>query len=116
MPQSNEDVSVVTILASATAGVIGRLACHPIDTIKSKIQASDQIRGIGSAIVGTFRNEGIAGFYRGLGIVMAGTIPGNAMYLTAYEAAKSKLSYHSYFENNQFGAYLLSGLVAEISW
>jgi hypothetical protein len=111
---SNPKNDASTILASGTAGVIGRVVCHPIDTIKSKIQGSDRVRGIRDACVGTWRKEGVRGFYQGLGIVLLGTVPGTAMYLCAYEVVKNQLLQQRGWDN-RFLVYLVSGLSAEIA-
>lgn len=116
MPTNDSSASKSTILASASAGAIGRLICHPLDTMKSKIQGSDKVSGFLNAVANTWRNERLAGFYRGIGIVMLGTIPGTVIYLSAYEYSKRQLLQTTILKDNEFGAYLLSGLFAEISW
>lgn len=110
------DVTAVTLLASSTAGVIGRLICHPIDTIKSQIQASDRISGIRDAISSTWRRGGISGFYKGLAAVLVGMAPGNSVYLGTYEYSKVHLLEHPAFQDRPFVAYMCSGILAEVAW
>ena len=65
-----------TILGSASAGLIARVICHPMDTIKSRLQAGQP----------AFRSlEGIGALYRGLGAVICGGVPGVCIYMTSYE-------------------------------
>jgi hypothetical protein len=75
------------LLGSSTAGIIARLVCHPIDTVKSRLQ-SGKI-SFGSDIIQTFRNnyknEGITSLYRGLSATIFGGVPGVCIYLTSYD-------------------------------
>lgn len=71
-----------TILGSATAGLIARVICHPIDTIKSRLQAGQSaLRSL----------EGIGALYRGIGAVLIGGVPGVCIYMTSYEVTAYKL-------------------------
>ena len=72
-PESNAHTTeeapfVVSMLAGASAGVAARLPCHPIDTIKAKLQVD---LGTGGSFWRTFRStiraEGVPGLYRGIG-------------------------------------------------
>jgi hypothetical protein len=100
--------------ASSIAGIVGRFICHPIDTCKSKIQASDKLKGIGDVIRTTYRAEGIRGFYPGLGITLLGSVPGVCIYISTYEYCKSTFL-QKYPSLQQYPAlvYLGSGLLAE---
>ena len=65
-----------TALGSATAGLVARVICHPIDTVKSRLQAGQS----------AFRaQEGIRALFRGLGAVVVGGVPGVCIYMTSYE-------------------------------
>ena len=67
-----------TILGSASAGLIARVICHPMDTIKSRLQAGQS----------AFRSlEGIGALYRGIGAVICGGVPGVCIYMTSYEVS-----------------------------
>ena len=69
-----------TILGSASAGLISRVVCHPIDTIKSRLQAGQS----------AFRSvEGIGALYRGIGAVVVGGVPGVCIYMTTYEVTNT---------------------------
>lgn len=82
------EVLAADLLGSATAGMIGRLVCHPIDTLKSKLQSGKpEYRTFASTFHHTWKYQGVMGFYRGLGAVMIGGIPGVSLYLTSYEVS-----------------------------
>jgi solute carrier family 25 phosphate transporter 23/24/25/41 len=76
------------LVGSALAGLLSRTIFHPIDTLKSKLQSKNpQYTTIHSTVKSTFRNQGLYGFYRGLGAVLVGGIPGVSLYLTTYEVS-----------------------------
>lgn len=81
------------LLGSSTAGIIARLICHPIDTVKSRLQSGRL--SFGSEVIQTFRNtyknEGIASLYRGLSATIFGGVPGVCIYLTSYDVCYLKL-------------------------
>jgi hypothetical protein len=94
---------MMEMLCAATAGVLGRFPCHPLDTVKTvafaghygsfspSTSAHDANRGPSGAwnVARTiYRHEGVRGFYRGVGIAVAGAAPGNVLYLLTYEYAK----------------------------
>ena len=111
---SDVDVQSNT-LASATAGLVGRLFCHPIDTIKAKLQISDK-GSIRDVIRSTIKKEGLQGFYRGVGAVIIGGVPGVTVYISSYDYSKSYLLQHSLTKDRPFLAYLASGMFAEALW
>lgn len=81
-----------TLIASSFSGFIGKLISHPIDTIKAKAQVLNKInkfsfshnfevdcstlslkklvskRTIMKTIESTFKNEGMKGFFSGVGV------------------------------------------------
>lgn len=67
-----------TLAASASANSLARIPCHPIDTIKSKLQvqgkgAAGSASGGPLAVVrGVLKTEGIGGLYSGIGITVLG--------------------------------------------
>ena len=104
---------IVDLLASSTAGLIARFICHPIDTIKSKLQSGKiEYKSFYSTISKTFKVDGIRGYYRGIGAVLVGGIPGVSLYLTAYEQFKV---YFSQYNKNlpSFIVPLSAGMCAE---
>ncbi len=68
--------------AAAAAVALSRVPCHPLDTLKCKLQASSSASGAASlpfksvvgAIKHTYMREGVAGFYRGFGVALTGAL------------------------------------------
>ncbi|CAE7490892.1 PSD3 [Symbiodinium sp. CCMP2456] len=103
---------VHTLVGSALSGLISRLPCHPLDTIKSRLQSAtgSEYRSTLHCCRRTFAEEGIRGFYRGFGIVATLGTPGvwqgdrktllmdlivqhpAKVYISTYEILKSYLA------------------------
>lgn len=96
-----------TVLGSASAGLIARLACHPIDTMKSRLQAGQTV-GIREP---SFRE--LRALYRGVGAVVVGGVPGVCIYMTSYEMTKDFLSNQPLFSGSSFATYFTAGMIAE---
>eukprot|EP01040_Poterioochromonas_malhamensis_P004760 gene4760-5110_t len=103
---------LVNALSSTTAGLIGRFACHPIDTCKAKLQVTDK-RRLRDVISSTWKKEGIPGFYKGIGAVLVGGVPGVCVYITTYDQSKAQLLNYQFGRDNPFLVYLSSGMIAE---
>ncbi|RYG56145.1 solute carrier family 25 protein [archaeon] len=89
------------MLGSATAGMIARIPCHPIDTVKARLQVQTQAAGSSTAAA-PYRNfvhalgrvyheEGVRGLYRGFPITFMGSAPGTLLYFTSYDIANRTL-------------------------
>ena len=92
---SKKDVGPsVHLLGGALAGVMYWTAFYPADTVKSMIQSRPDPSGKGFA--GTFlqiyRNEGVAGLYRGWGVTVARAAPAHALIFATYEATMNLLN------------------------
>ena len=72
---------------------MSRLCCHPLDTVKARLPASENVafRGILGTLSSTFRKEGLVGLYRGIGATVVGGAPAMALYMTSYEASKATM-------------------------
>lgn len=73
------------------------LACHPLDTIKVRMQlsrrkAGGKRRGFIKTGVEIARKETPLGLYKGLGAVLTGIIPKMAIRFTSYESYKQMLA------------------------
>lgn len=71
------------------------MCLHPLDTIKTKLQtkgASEIYDGAFDAIVKTFKNKGVLGFYSGVSAVIVGSTASSAVYFGTCEFGKSILS------------------------
>ena len=85
------------IACAAAAGVIARVPCHPLDTIKTVSLCSAGAHeatgagGLRGAARSIYAREGAAGFYRGVGIASVGSAPGVALYITTYSHTKAAL-------------------------
>jgi solute carrier family 25 citrate transporter 1 len=75
------------LFCGAVAGFVETTICHPLDTIKTRIQnRKGPSRSFASTLQKIYTKEGFVGFYRGLGIVYTGVVPKNAIRFGAYEA------------------------------
>lgn len=100
-------------LAGGLAGVVESLCCHPLDTIKTRVQLSSAaacaaggggsnnrsavvysatVSGGGFAIATRLvENEGFLALYKGLSAVMAGIVPKMAVRFSSFETYKGWL-------------------------
>ncbi|PGG95381.1 hypothetical protein AJ79_10091 [Helicocarpus griseus UAMH5409] len=87
------------MLAGAAAGISYNFIFYPADTIKSRIQTEDLSNAVGEARRRTFwgvgkvlwKEQGLAGLYRGCGITCARSAPSSAFIFTIYEALRHYL-------------------------
>lgn len=88
-------------LCAAAAGVLGRIPCHPLDTIKTVAFVGHvgdtpaptlrTVSGPSSAVDVAkliYKYQGVRGFFRGGCLAVAGAAPGNVLYLLSYDAAQ----------------------------
>jgi hypothetical protein len=108
--------NAVNLASSSLAGVVARSICHPIDTCKAKLQSGNTFNGLSDLISKTLRNEGIRGFYQGVGAALVGGIPGVCLYISTYEASNKALSKNRTIGTNPFMSYFISGMLAEVVW
>jgi hypothetical protein len=105
------------MLGSATAGLIARFICHPIDTVKSRLQSgSTRFSGTLDVFRKTISQEGLSALYRGIGAVIVGGVPGVCIYMTSYEASKNWLSSVRGDNQSHFITYFSAGMIAEAAW
>ncbi|KAI9821831.1 MAG: S-adenosylmethionine transporter [Pycnora praestabilis] len=72
---------VRSLIAGGIAGTVVDLSLYPIDTLKTRLQASH-----GFASAGGFR-----GIYAGVGSAVVGSAPGAALFFVTYDACKCML-------------------------
>ncbi|CAG8182706.1 unnamed protein product [Penicillium olsonii] len=89
----------VNLIAGGGAGMMEALVCHPLDTIKVRMQLSRRAtapgakpRGFVATGAQIVKKETALGLYKGLGAVLGGIIPKMAIRFTSYEAYKSALA------------------------
>ncbi|KAJ5604086.1 hypothetical protein N7537_007042 [Penicillium hordei] len=111
----------VNLIAGGGAGMMEALVCHPLDTIKVRMQLSRRAtapgakpRGFVATGVQIVQKETALGLYKGLGAVLGGIIPKMAIRFTSYESYKGMLA------NKETGvvtskATFLAGLAAGVT-
>ncbi|KAF7724460.1 hypothetical protein EC973_000969 [Apophysomyces ossiformis] len=98
---NNTKTPLVThLVAGGAAGFMEACSCHPLDTIKVRMQLSKKVLrnasgkrlgffGVGVNIV---KNESFWALYKGLGAVVAGIVPKMAIRFSSFELYKSWLA------------------------
>jgi Mitochondrial carrier protein len=115
---SSADSLGLTCCASAAAGIIGRVSCHPLDTLKARLQGpyGGELRGMSHAFRRAMAEEGVSALYRGLGAAVVGGTPGTMIYLTSWAVAKKQLETLPGLRHAPFLGHFISGMVAETVW
>ncbi|KAK8132669.1 hypothetical protein PG999_000842 [Apiospora kogelbergensis] len=113
--------AATNLIAGGGAGMMEALACHPLDTIKVRMQLSRRARMPGAPKRGFLRTgteivkrETPLGLYKGLGAVLTGIIPKMAIRFTSFEWYKQQMA------NQQTGVIsgqgtFLAGLAAGVT-
>ncbi|CCH40587.1 Calcium-binding mitochondrial carrier protein [Wickerhamomyces ciferrii] len=88
--------TAVNLIAGGTAGLFEALCCHPLDTIKVRMQLhrkSGIVKNPGFITTGVSiaKKEGLTGLYKGLGAVVIGIIPKMAIRFSSYEFYRTLL-------------------------
>jgi solute carrier family 25 (mitochondrial S-adenosylmethionine transporter), member 26 len=74
------------------AGLVTRLALHPFDTAKTRMQhLRGDMRAAAPAFARFVRAERVAGLYRGVAGALVGVLPYSAVYMPSYELAQRAL-------------------------
>ncbi|KAL2753855.1 hypothetical protein ACRALDRAFT_2108418 [Sodiomyces alcalophilus JCM 7366] len=91
--------AATNLIAGGGAGMMEALACHPLDTIKVRMQlsrrartASGPSRGFIRTGVDIVKKETPLALYKGLGAVLTGIVPKMAIRFTSFEAYKQMLA------------------------
>lgn len=110
-----------TFLSGLLSGTINKFLVHPIDTIKARIQINQikyeqlgniQQIGILNTAKKIYRQEGIRGFYQGVGIACLFGAPATCLFFGSYETLKLKLK-SLHFTQSDMLINFLSGFGAE---
>jgi hypothetical protein len=99
-PGGKQPASAATnLIAGGGAGMMEALVCHPLDTIKVRMQLSRRARAPGAKRIGFIgtgvnivKRETPLGLYKGLGAVLTGIVPKMAIRFTSYEWYKQLLA------------------------
>lgn len=91
--------AATNLIAGGGAGMMEALVCHPLDTIKVRMQLSRRARMPGAPKRGFIKTgadivakETPMGLYKGLGAVLTGIIPKMAIRFTSFESYKQLLA------------------------
>ncbi|KAK3295344.1 mitochondrial carrier domain-containing protein [Chaetomium fimeti] len=92
--------AATNLIAGGGAGMMEALVCHPLDTIKVRMQLSRRgrepgmpKRGFVATGLEIVRKETPLGLYKGLGAVLTGIVPKMAIRFTSFEWYKQVLSH-----------------------
>ncbi|CAM9134855.1 unnamed protein product [Ectocarpus sp. 12 AP-2014] len=93
-PRNDRKNPVMHLVAGGVAGVVESSCCHPLDTVKTRMQ----LRIKGGSTKGPLRTassiitkEGFLALYKGLSAVMMGIVPKMAVRFTSFETYKEWL-------------------------
>lgn len=102
-----------TLAGSSLSGLTARSLCHPLDTVKSRLQGPGgaQFSGISNCLRVTLAEEGLRGLYRGFGAVTVLGTPAVCMYITSYDVLKKGLGTDE--SQYPFLGHFLAGMGAE---
>lgn len=78
----------IGVLTGATYGVVHTLSGHPLDNLKAQLQLTSKFHGVGSIATARsmWRQDGLAGFFRGAFHPMWGSAIYRAIMISGYEA------------------------------
>jgi hypothetical protein len=93
------EIVATQMMAGAVAGAIADCFTHPLSTVKTRLQCQGAMlngkeaggvfyKGPISGMAFIARTEGFRSLYKGIGIVVAGAAPGQALYFAGYETVK----------------------------
>eukprot|EP01066_Platyproteum_vivax_P001894 Platyproteum_vivax@DN12365_c0_g1_i1.p1 len=113
---SDHTVMKATLFGASISGFLGRVILHPLDSCKAKLQVQTLSKvnytGVRSVLKQVLQTEGVAGLYRGFGVVGVGSIPATCLYFSTYTYAKQKLEARS---KNKFLCDFVAGFLAEVA-
>ncbi|KAG9822479.1 hypothetical protein KCU68_g16630, partial [Aureobasidium melanogenum] len=119
-PGGKKPASAATnLIAGGGAGMMEALVCHPLDTIKVRMQLSKRSqrggtrRGFIQTGVQIVKRETPLALYKGLGAVLTGIVPKMAIRFTSYEWYKQALASESGEITSK--ATFLAGLMAGVT-
>ena len=126
-------------IAGACAGLVSSVVTCPLDVVKTRLQAQEGRRrptvaseplsasavpsippagepprylGLTATIRTIWRDNGLRGFYRGLGPTIFGYLPTWAIYFTCYDSCKTALAQNHVTASEEFLNHILSAMTA----
>ncbi|KAJ3126045.1 carnitine transporter [Nowakowskiella sp. JEL0407] len=79
---------IKSFLSGGAAGVSSVLVGHPFDTLKVRLQTSNQYKGLADCFKQTIAKEGIRGLYKGITSPLLGVTPMFAVSFWGYDLGK----------------------------
>lgn len=112
---------IINLVAGGTAGLFEALCCHPLDTIKVRMQIFKRTKELNVKAPGfvttgknIYHNEGFVALYKGLGAVVIGIIPKMAIRFSSYEFYRQILTDES-TNTVSTGSTFLAGVMAGVT-
>lgn len=93
-PKNEKKNPLMHLVAGGVAGVVESSCCHPLDTIKTRMQLRIQggsTKGPLTTAKSIVSKEGFFALYKGLSAVMMGIAPKMAVRFTSFETYKEWL-------------------------
>jgi solute carrier family 25 carnitine/acylcarnitine transporter 20/29 len=84
--------SPTEFIAGACGGIGQIVSAHPIDTIKTRLQLSNDFKSPWDCVSKTIKNEGFFGLYRGMGAPIVGVAFVNAVVFTSFGWCKNLIT------------------------
>uniref|UniRef100_A0A3Q1IX10 Uncharacterized protein n=1 Tax=Anabas testudineus TaxID=64144 RepID=A0A3Q1IX10_ANATE len=79
-------------IAGSISGAVGLAVGHPLDTVKVRLQAQSEYKGIFHCVAKTYSNEGVRGFFRGMAFPVLTTGIINSVVFGSYSNALDYLT------------------------
>ena len=78
--------------AGGCGGMMGALITCPLEVVKTHLQSKNVVRrSLSEVVLQIARNDGVLGFWRGIGPMLAGVVPARAVNFWTYNAVKGHL-------------------------
>jgi hypothetical protein len=110
----------VTLTAGALSGIVADVATHPICTVKARlmtqgVQAEGGVvyKGLADGFAVILRTEGVGALYSGIGAVVAGAAPAQALFFSGFEGCRSVMGDNP---TGNFYAGLCAQLTGSAAW
>ena len=115
---TSQQYQILKLLSGGVAGTFAACLTNPLELIKSQLQSSSAQSGDLAFAKGNplaiareiLKNEGVAGFFRGLPPTLVGIIPARSCYFYAYSVTKNAVA--PYVGDSTVANAILSGFAA----
>ena len=100
---SDETLAVHKFIAGAVAGSLAVAACYPLDLVRTRmtteLEGHEHYRGMRDCFSKVLREEGLPGFYSGIGPTLCVAVPNFAISYTVYGSMKEYVLEDDLFYN-----------------